>query len=1233
MSEPRVCFDFVATVPRRKAVNDIFCRLTERQIMIIFTDPTASGTLHVNMGRNSTSLLAVIVLVSAALSSGTRPGQLQVNAPPPPKSRKGGYSANQLQLEYPILLNKLIGDECQSGQPANTKALLPGNFIIALAPDPLRTHLALTFGRTMEVIQEGLEDEGYTFVESLMPWDAKAHPESDELSERLKARDYVRATEEYPGLMVFRQKTEPLCVLVVGESPTGGVKKEQFSQAVQQISGNTRPKHVLRILGPTFSGSLHSLAQALHAYCKPTFFPSVSIHSGTVSSANEIDEFVKFSKDLSLNAYFATFQESDRVLIERFVEYARGSAYGSLGYGKESVALVSEDETAYGSYSAGTEDTNQNTKDTIGVRLYFPREISQLRAAYAKEIPTGDTDKAVPRDILPPNGDVPGDDEDSVTEFSPAQTVRSQEGVMQGLAAELRRHKIEFVIVRATDPMDTLFVSRYLRKAYPEGRVVTIGADMLFRREAEDPELHGLLSLSTYSLAPTGNHGFRAYEDGDHVDRVFPSSNETGTYNALRALVTAWVDEASGKGRTDGRAELRAQSKNPSVLPLFQYGRQTEFRATYAEQKAAVDENAPPARLLALGRDGYWPLATLGPYEKEPATRLPVVPSQVARELDPLEAPASWRAVQLVTASLALAFCLMLWRSSVFSHSPTEAKFSPACPDSRTIVILVSGTAFTLILLVLFWSSLHDLDPLGFPSRTLIRWKLSLSLNPTDYLLLLVTVLVAVVTLLELISRATLAKPAPLDPYVSGQSSWKRWWPTVKCSIFAGVFVFAIAGAFLLAHRAEHIDDSQALLVRFATLRATHLTSGLSFIMPIFFFLGAWLWWSGSVVGGYALLDPRRPRLPHGMKDPGLLALGGRIPNDLQRALQPGVLEWGKDLFLLGVIAVPLLIVVGPQHWDHLTLEQPTMARLMAGALALVVLSVVELTQRLWKIWVEVRRLLDALDSLPLRRGFREIKGFSWKPIWRLGAGTMAEFQRLLARQREALTCAINSYDGLQAKKTDLDREWKETFTQSGDARKYDHHWIHGWYARRASQLRLILQFGKYQEEVGSAAGIALEYLAAQWAEQKEEKKRPRNEADLSIRACERFVCLAYINCLLTLLARIRMLIVAIGGMYVLILIGTTQYPFEPRDGVQLLLVGLLTGIIAVVGLVFAQIHRDTTLSHITDTHPGELGGDFWIRMGSFVALPLFTLFTSQFPSVNRLFYSWIRPAIESLNH
>jgi hypothetical protein len=173
-------------------------------------------------------------------------------------------------------------------------------------------------------------------------------------------------------------------------------------------------------------------------------------------------------------------------------------------------------------------------------------------------------------------------------------------------------------------------------------------------------------------------------------------------------------------------------------------------------------------------------------------------------------------------------------------------------------------------------------------------------------------------------------------------------------------------------------------------------------------------------------------------------------------------------------------------------------------------------------------------------------------------------------------------------------------------------------------------QFGIYQTGVARAAASVMDCMARRWAQWKEGTD---GHDDPYFRACERFVCLVYVNFLVAMLTRIRTLIVAAGGMYVLILIGTTQYPFEPKAAIQLLLVALLVYIVSVVSMVFAQIHRDTTLSNLTGTSPGELGIDFWIRMGSFAALPLFTLFTSQFPSVSRFFYSWIRPAIEGLNH
>src|ERR1019366_8543438 len=78
--------------------------------------------------------------------------------------------------------------------------------------------------------------------------------------------------------------------------------------------------------------------------------------------------------------------------------------------------------------------------------------------------------------------------------------------------------------------------------------------------------------------------------------------------------------------------------------------------------------------------------------------------------------------------------------------------------------------------------------------------------------------------------------------------------------------------------------ETPAFVVRYATLRAMSLTSGLSFIMPTFFFLTVWLWWADHSAAGYALLDNRRPRLPSRMKARNVQAIGRGANSALQEA-------------------------------------------------------------------------------------------------------------------------------------------------------------------------------------------------------------------------------------------------------------------------------------------------------------------------------------------------------------
>jgi hypothetical protein len=68
------------------------------------------------------------------------------------------------------------------------------------------------------------------------------------------------------------------------------------------------------------------------------------------------------------------------------------------------------------------------------------------------------------------------------------------------------------------------------------------------------------------------------------------------------------------------------------------------------------------------------------------------------------------------------------------------------------------------------------------------------------------------------------------------------------------------------------------------------------------------------------------------------------------------------------------------------------------------------------------------------------------------------------------------------------------------------------------------------------------------------------------------------------------------------------------------------------VYVIYAQMHRDATLSHLTKTTPGELGSDFWIRLVGIGAVPVFSLLATQVPALNRFFYSWLKPVIDAVH-
>ena len=115
------------------------------------------------------------------------------------------------------------------------------------------------------------------------------------------------------------------------------------------------------------------------------------------------------------------------------------------------------------------------------------------------------------------------------------------------------------------------------------------------------------------------------------------------------------------------------------------------------------------------------------------------------------------------------------------------------------------------------------------------------------------------------------------------------------------------------------------------------------------------------------------------------------------------------------------------------------------------------------------------------------------------------------------------------------------------------------------------------------------------------------------------------------LLGRIRTIV--LGGVYLFIAlsIAVSSYPFDPRtllSGILLLLFAAFGGTVVVT---YADMHRDATLSHVTNTEPGKLGSEFWFKVAGYGAAPLLGLITQVFPEWSGFLFSWLQPGLSSL--
>jgi hypothetical protein len=785
----------------------------------------------------------------------------------------------------------------------------------------------------IEAIEQGASSTklNYGFDRAVMPWRYFDQPDAAETA------DIDRDRESYPGLMIFRHEgTPPLFVFVVGETPTAGINEEQFNHAVDIVHA-IRAETIVQqsepefgILGPAFSGSLYSLQVILNKYrespnARGRIFPVYATVMGTLP----INSFRIAAPD---QVRIAIFEEDSQTIQNALQEFAC-----QLGY--QEIAILSEDETAYGSSNSPPRDGEQMPCIASGsgggvLNLSFPREISQFRSAYFKE---------VPQQIATGNGNQPqqsnlrldlqvtGRDDDSIAPYSKSQTPLSQEAVMLGIVSELHRNESKIILLRSTDPLDELFLARYLRKAYPQARLVVPTPDLLFA-SSEDGLLNGVLGLNTYPLEPARFNPLCTTPSGGST-LLFSAPSIAAVYNATGALLTRLEQLSAPQSATSSSQPSGSPSAERKPEPTKEEAGTANDKKTQTFGQGATPDMSPCSLspelwLTIVSGNTIFPIKTLK--QTRSSAFFPMSMDRDRNDDSQLDArvPLTWVFAYFVCLFALCRHAWLSWTGGSLGQWQTEGQFNMPeealkRPRRRRALILWSGG---LVVVVIF-SVLASAWTSSATSQE--RWC------PDSLVWLPLFGFVALVSV-DFWARRQEVLLAILFPILS-----------VGIAVAGRGYAFWRAPGMVLWHQ-----------------RALDLGSGISPTTPLLLVLVAvylWFWYSFKAE---ALVDWRRPRLPRQDQLPNLLR---PLSEESAEAIRLIICSLSAPWVALVALASALWLTLpslftDPGHVPIRSLEGRLFDLTYSVVLGLAVALFVATLLRLLLVWKQLRSILTALD-------------------------------------------------------------------------------------------------------------------------------------------------------------------------------------------------------------------------------------------------------------------------------
>ncbi|MFL6198779.1 MAG: hypothetical protein ACJ76J_06365 [Thermoanaerobaculia bacterium] len=389
-------------------------------------------------------------------------------------------------------------------------------FLVALVPDPVDSHLSNRFDEALDALQRGIAQSGYLFDRASLPWEGEA----------AKKRLY----RSIPGGLLFRKvdmtgQRHLLAVFLVGESPKGGIQKQAFYTALDFMAGlqpASGPGGPLRILGPSFSGSAESLQIALREWLSRRGAGQgrlgIDMVTGSATARGLEGSFRKLESAGIRMRFTRTVVDDDTLQVKAY-ELLRDR----LGWNLAEVALITEFDTAYG-------ESFQLLSSLVSpMVVQFPSNLAHIRTAREKlgldrdpgssETP-GTARKSL--DLSLADHDEPVDVVPQLSELSTQVNDMALASLLRGISGK------RYIGILATDIQDRLFLAEQVRSFCPDAVVFTFDNHLLDAHPKVSRSMDGTLVLSSYPL----------YRSGDErALRQFTSEFQQGIYLAALRLV------------------------------------------------------------------------------------------------------------------------------------------------------------------------------------------------------------------------------------------------------------------------------------------------------------------------------------------------------------------------------------------------------------------------------------------------------------------------------------------------------------------------------------------------------------------------------------------------------------------------------------------------------------------------------------------------------------------------